>query len=211
MAIPRAFALGGIAGPVLFGLTVFVSGQLRPEYSHWSQFMSELGETGSRTQTLMNFVGFLPSAFLILLSSLALLSRLRASWTGILGALCVSIFAGGMFASGLFPCDVSCMPDAPSRSQRLHNVAGMVADPALVVAPFILAFRFRRLKVWRPMFSYSLATSGLSFCALIAIGWSLPERTGTGLFQRGVLGLQFLWLGVVSWRLWVSAGREEAV
>jgi hypothetical membrane protein len=209
MAIPRAFALGGIAGPVLFGLIVAVSAELRPGYSHFSQFMSELGETGSRTQALMNFVGFLPSALLVFLSSVALVGRFRATWIGALGSLCVSVFAVGMFVAGLFPCDASCMPDTPSRTQRVHYVAGMVADPALVLAPLILAFRFRQLEYWRSMFSYSVATSVLSFCALIAIGWSLPERYGSGLFQRLLLGLPFLWLALVSWRLWGSAERRE--
>ena len=107
-AIPRAFALGGTAGPVLLGLIVVVSAELRAEYWHFSQLMSELGETGSRT------------------------------------------------------------------------------------------------------FSYSVATSVLSLCALIAVGWSLPERNGSGLFQRLALGFPFLWLALVSWRLWRSAERGEA-
>jgi len=207
MAVPRAFALGGIAGPVLFALIVIVSAELRPEYSHVSQFMSELGETGSRTQALMNFAGFLPSSLLVLLSSVALLGRFRATWLGALGSLCISVFAVGMFTVGLFPCDASCTPDTPSRNQRVHDVAGMVADPAIALAPLILAFRFRQLEYWRSIFSCSIATSVLSFCALIAIGWSLPERYGSGLFQRIFLGLPFLWLALVSWRLWGSVGR----
>ncbi len=211
IAIPRAFALGGIAGPVLFGLIVVVSAELRPGYRHFSQLMSELGETGSRTEALMNFLGFLPSAFLVFLSSLALIARFRTTWFGALGSLCVLLFSVGMFAAGLFPCDVSCTPDAPSQTQRLHFAAGMLADPALALAPLILAFRFRQLEHWRPMFSYSVATSVLSFCALIAIGWSLPERNGSGLFQRLALGFPFLWLALVSWRLWRSAERREAV
>lgn len=209
MAIPRAFALGGIAGPVLFGLIVVVSGELRPDYSHFSQLMSELGETGSRTGALMNLAGFLPSAVLIFLSSLALLDHFRGTWTGALGSLCVSVLAVGMFAAGLFPCDVSCTPDTPSRSQRLHEAASMLADPALVLAPLLLAFRLRRLESWRSLFSYSVATSVLSFCALLATGWSLSERSGTGLFQRLFLGLPLLWLAIVSWRLWRSEDDRE--
>ena len=205
VVIPRAFSLAGIAGPVFFGLIVVVAAELRPEYRHFSQLMSELGEAGSRTEALMNYVGFLPSAVLVFLSSLALGAHFRGSWFGTLGSLCVSLFAVGMFAAGMFPCDVSCTPEVPSQTQRLHFAAGMVADPALALAPLILAFRFRQLEDWRPMFSYSVATSLLSFFALIAIGWSLPERNGSGLFQRLALGLPFLWLALVSWRLWRSA------
>jgi hypothetical membrane protein len=210
VAIPRSFSLGGIAGPALFGCIVVVAGEVRPEYRHFSQLMSELGETDGCTEALMNYVGFLPSALLVFLSSLALIAHFGETWLGTLGSLCVSLFAVGLFAAGLFPCDVSCTPDNPSRTQRLHFAAGMVADPALALAPLMLALRFRQLEYWRSMFSYSVATSVLSFCALIALGWSIPERGGSGMFQRLALGLPFLWLALVSWRLWGSAEREEA-
>jgi len=71
----------------------------------------------------------------------------------------------------------------------------------------MLAFRFRQLEQRRSMVSYPIATSVLSFCALIAIGGSLPERNGSGLFQRALLGLSFPRLALVSWRLWGSAKR----
>jgi hypothetical protein len=210
VVIPRAFALGGVAGPMVFGSIVIVCAELRPEYRHFSQLMSELGETGSRTELLMNYLGFLPSALLILLSSLVLLASFRATWLGAFGSLCVSLFAVGMLAAGLFPCDVSCTPDAPSQTQQLHFAAGMVADPAIALAPLLLAFRFRQLDRWRSMFSYSVATSVLSFSALIVTAWSLPDRSGSGLFQRLALGLPFLWLALVSWRLWASVEAGEA-
>jgi hypothetical protein len=209
MAIIRACSLGGIAGPVLFGSIVFVSAELRPEYSHFSQFMSELGETGSRSEGLMNLAGFLPTAVLVFLSSVALLIRFRGTWPGVLGSMCVSLFALGMFAAGLFPCDVSCTPAEPSRTQRLHEAAGMVADPALVLAPLILGLRFRQLEKWRSMFSYSVATFALGFGALVAMVWSLPERHASGVFQRILVGVPFLWLALVSARLWISE-RSEA-
>jgi hypothetical protein len=211
MAIPRSFALAGIFGPLLFGLAVAFSAQLDPEYSHYSQFMSELGETGSRSQALMNFAGFLPAALLLLLASMALIDRFGATRAGTLGSACIAVFAVGMFVAGLFPCDPGCTPEVPSRSQRIHEIAGMFADPALALAPLILAFGFRRLAPWRSWFVISLATSLVSFCALIAMAWSLPERSGSGLFQRLAVGLPFLWLAIVCGRLWRSAaGRGPA-
>jgi hypothetical protein len=194
---------------MLFRLIAAVSGELRPEYRHFSQLVSELGETGSRTGALMNLAGFLPAAILVFLASLAFFDRFRGIWTGTLGSLCLSVFAVGMFAAGLFPCDVSCTPETPSRSQRLHEAASMLSDPALVLAPLLLAFRFRRIEGRHSMSSNSVATSILSFCALLATGWSLAERSGTGLFQRLYLGPPFLWLAIVSWRLWRSEDDRE--
>jgi hypothetical membrane protein len=42
----RYLALGGVVGPVLFASVVILCAALRPKYSHVSQFISELGESG---------------------------------------------------------------------------------------------------------------------------------------------------------------------
>ena len=62
----RILSIGGAAGPVLFATAVVVSGALRPEYSHVTQFMSELGETGGSRSYLMNYGGFIPTGLLLI-------------------------------------------------------------------------------------------------------------------------------------------------
>ncbi len=68
----RFLALGGAAGPVLFATAVVVSGELRPEYSHVTRFMSELGEAGGSRSYLMNYGGFIPAGLLLIGLSAAL-------------------------------------------------------------------------------------------------------------------------------------------
>lgn len=205
MATPRALALGGVLAPVLFAMAVVVSAELRPDYSHYSQFMSELGETGGRSATVMNFAGFFSTGLLVFLASVALFSSFGATWVGALGAACFSAAGLGMFASGIFSCDLSCTPDTPTRAQQLHDIAGAITFPALVSAPLILGLRFRKLDEWRSMFPYSVLTTILGLFAVIALVWSVPERSGTGVFQRLVLGLSLVWLAIVSWRMWTGA------
>jgi hypothetical protein len=50
-----------VAGPILFGVVVTLAAALRPGYSHVTQLISELGETGTGTALLMNVAGFVPT------------------------------------------------------------------------------------------------------------------------------------------------------
>ena len=68
----RLLSLGGAAGPVLFATAVVVSGALRPEYSHVTRFMSELGEAGGSRSYLMNYGGFIPTGLLLIGFSVSL-------------------------------------------------------------------------------------------------------------------------------------------
>ncbi len=55
----KFLALGGITGPILFTLVTIISASLRSDYSHVSQYISELGATGTTNAHLMNFAGFI--------------------------------------------------------------------------------------------------------------------------------------------------------
>ncbi|MDH4092099.1 MAG: DUF998 domain-containing protein, partial [Cyclobacteriaceae bacterium] len=61
----KFLALGGIAGPVLFTTVTLICASLRPGFNHVSQFISELGATGTPNARLMNFAGFMPSGAMI--------------------------------------------------------------------------------------------------------------------------------------------------
>ncbi|OGD53384.1 hypothetical protein A3K80_05350 [Candidatus Bathyarchaeota archaeon RBG_13_38_9] len=50
-------AVSGIIGPIIFAVVVFVLGQLRPNYNHFTQTMSELGEVGGQNAMVMNIAG----------------------------------------------------------------------------------------------------------------------------------------------------------
>ncbi len=47
--------LCGILAPLLWASAIIVCGRLRPEYSHYTQYISELGERGSSTEFIMRY------------------------------------------------------------------------------------------------------------------------------------------------------------
>jgi hypothetical protein len=132
--------LGGIAGPALFAALTIVCGSLRPDYDHATQFIRELSETGGEFSTLINYVGFMSSAALILLFAIAIVPRFTQTALTKIGALLVAIYAVSMFAAGIFSCDTGCAPTQPINAQVLHDIVSIIAFPALIAAALVWGF-----------------------------------------------------------------------
>ena len=99
----KFLALGGITGPILFTLSTIISASLRPDYSHVSQFISELGATGTSNAQLMNFAGFLPTGLMIAALGVSLFFLLLPKRpVSSIGSALIAIFGLGAFFSGIF-------------------------------------------------------------------------------------------------------------
>ncbi len=202
----RLLLLAGIAGPLLFASVVILVGSLRPDYSHMSQFMSELGEAGGQFAGAMNYLGFMLSAALILAFVLASRTRLPRNRLNSIAATLLIVFAISMFFAGVFSCDVGCSPSEPTLDQKLHDVFSIIAFPAFTAGVFFWGLSLFRNASWHRFGIYSLVTAGLSLVLLVAMVQSEATREGTGMYQRLYLGILFLWLMVMSVRQW----REHA-
>src|SRR5215510_15935279 len=102
---------GGIAAPVLWVVALVYVGSLRPEYSHYRQYVSELAARGTPTQHLMQVVGFiLPGLMVVAFGVLVGLS----ARTKLAGAGAALIIVGGVarIVAGVFPLDACCAPIA---------------------------------------------------------------------------------------------------
>lgn len=195
----RILALGGVLGPVLFSAVVVLCAALRPDYAHLRNFISELGATGTPHASLMNYGAFLPTGLSIAALGVSLASRLREHWLFLLGALLVVLFGAGVTTSGFVSCDAGC-PFGGSPENRAHQALAPAIFLAAILGTAVLGIAFRALPTWRPLWLYSLATSGLAFVLLGALAVSLASRELTGLWQRGMVGALFLWCVVVG--LW---------
>ena len=51
-------------GSRFMGIDHYFGGSLRPEYSHFSQYISELGERGSSTELIMRYAAFVPTGLM---------------------------------------------------------------------------------------------------------------------------------------------------
>ena len=175
---------------------VIVATRMRPSYDHGRQFLSELGERGSTTSSLMNFFGIIPTGLLIAAFGIGLAAHLRKAPLGLLAGGLITLHGLSRMLVGVFPCDVSCVPAAPSLSQTLHNTTATAGYVSLTAAAFVFgAF----LIVSRRHLAMILVSYGAGIVASVALGFLLMHPgASAGLYQRLALGTLQLWLTVVA-------------
>lgn len=198
----RLLALGGVAGPVLFTVVVIVSAALRVDYSHVAHFISELGATGTPFAGLMNYAGFLPGGLMLAAFGVALAKVLPRRRVATLAAILVTLFGAGVAISGIASCDPGCPQTGGSVENLIHNRVAPIAFLCLIAAAGILGALFRGDPAWRSLSIYSLISSLVGLCLLVALASSLDTRELTGLWQRLLLAVLFLWCAVVCLRVY---------
>lgn len=206
----RLTILGGVAAPVVFFSVVAVSAALRTDYSHVADFISELGATGTPYADLMNYAGFLPGGLMLAAFGVALVQVLPRGRATTLAALLVALSGAGVAASGVYSCDPGCPQNGGTVENRIHNAIGPFTFLCLSIGPGILGLRFRHDLVWRGLWVYSLLTAILGLCLLAALAGSLDTRALTGLWQRLLLAVLFLWCAVVSTRAFLKLSMPES-
>jgi uncharacterized protein DUF998 len=180
-AAARISAFAAIACFAVMAVMVVVAGALTPEYSHASQFISELGARGAPQEWVVRFGGFLPAGILLLAFCLFAFIALPRSPGATLGLAGLAIFGAGYLVAAAFPCDLGCRPDEPSTSQLIHNAGGLVGYLLAPAFLLILALASRR---W-PL-AGRMAIAGYAATALAVIGlFTLDPDSGTaGISQR---------------------------
>ncbi len=208
----RFLALGGVTGPVLFTSVVTLCAALRPEYSHVTQFMSELGESTGPHAALMNFLGFIPSglflaAFGVSLASLRPHTRLSFAATAL-----ITVFGLGIVGAGVYSCDPGCPRQGLSSEATVHQVVSIIAFIAGVFGIALWAYQFRELPAWQSLWRYSAATSAAALVLLLILNASVESRAFTGVWQRLFLLTLYVWCAVVGHRVFrsLAPGRHAA-
>ena len=166
---------------VLLGTLYFAS--LRPGYSHISNTISELGETGAPQAHLVAFGFFLPVGLLVWLA-LRLTHCHRPSGETSLVLLALSGLGTGYVLSAFFPCD----PGGPlfgSWRTLVHNTAGLI-DYGGTALGFLLFCRYCARHKMRPQavnFGIAAVLGLLGFLAMVLLGFP-PAFPVRGAVQR---------------------------
>ena len=200
----RVGLLCGLAAPLLWAAVIVVAGEMRPGFDHASQYISELGERGSTTESFMRHAGFVATGLMHIAYAWAFratLARVGARpRLALLVAVLVALNGLGRIGAGMFPCEPGCAaPEAPS--QRLHHLAATLAFLAMAAATLLGALLFRGDRRLRALAPYSLASGVLALGFLALMSASEPTRGATGLYERLASGALTLWVMVTAWRL----------
>ena len=202
-------ALGGVAGPIIFTAIAILAGELREDYSHVTQFVSELGATGTSRAGLMNYAGFVPGGLGLVAFGVALGRILPRTWLTSTAAVLLTIFGTGVVASGFISCDPGCPQVGGSFENFVHDKIAPVSFLCAIVASALLGIFFRSNPAWRSLSFFSLATSIAAVCFLAGLVSSLESRDLTGMWQRLLLAALFIWCGVIGLQAYLKAAIDR--
>ena len=104
--IARLLNVGGFIAPVIWVAAFLYSGSLRPEYSHYRQYVSELAARGTPTQHFMQVTGFVIPGLLIAGFGYLLGTPTR-NWLVAIAASFLIVSGIAKAVAGVFPLDSS--------------------------------------------------------------------------------------------------------
>ena len=193
----RGLLLAGIAAPVVLTVAMVLAGHFEPDYSHASQYVSELGAVGASHQRAFNYGGLVSSGLLTVLFSLGLYSRVKPRAPLVASCVLVAIAGFGRLVAGLSPCDAGCVMEDMSLSATIHASAGFISLMSGALAPVLLAIG---LRTHRQSILFWLSV-GLGFASLALVvlffgfGKELPYL---GVIQRLILASLYTWIVAVA-------------
>jgi uncharacterized protein DUF998 len=209
----KIFMLCGMLAPVVYVIAVIIGGRLRPGYSHKSQFVSELIESGAPNKSLLNPL-FALYNLLTIASGIGLFTRLRAmsenkgKVSGSLGALVLVAEGIFGFVTVFFPQDPRGAP-VTSRG-KIHIALAGLSSLTTILTMLLMGFWFRTIARWRGYSIYSFI-SGI----IVFISGGLAAYTGAtnsrilGIMERITIGGFLQWLFVIALKLFSAQASKE--
>lgn len=165
--------MAGILLPEILGST-------RSDYSSFSNYLSELGATGTSTQRLTNTLAFPLVGISCIAIIIALWHRLPKLSGVRAGLICLILgIPAGYFGAAIFPCDYGC-PIEGSASQAMHNLLGLIEYPLGVLGFILLAVNLKSKPKWRLACGFAAAAMAIGFVMMV-----LPDQASfRGAWQR---------------------------
>jgi hypothetical membrane protein len=202
LTLYRVGNLCGILAPILWASAIVFCGTLRPEYSHFTQYISELGERGSSTESTIRYAGFVPTGLMHVAFAASSYVAFKGGWPAGIAATLLAINGLARIGAGLFPCEPGCVGPELLLSQQLHSLSAGLGFFALIGAAVMWGVVLRRYRSLRGLGLYSVGSGALGLVFLLLMVWSAEPRGATGLYERLSSGVLSLWVLVFAARLW---------
>ncbi len=200
----RMSAVCGIIFPIVSFLFILLLGYLTPGYSQVGDYISQIWATGSRfegiSMVLLALIGFMSIIF-----SIGFYLAIDEDKFSYYNLLLLIIFSVSLIFLGIFPCYDTCAVN----SITLHFMFTLIACASLGFSPLLLYFVAKQDKEWESYRKVSLAVFFVSSVALISYFLFLDNYKG--LFQRAYFLVCFLWVEIISIKLFKLTKTSQAV
>jgi hypothetical membrane protein len=199
-----------MVAPVLWAAAIIFCGSLRPEYSHLTQYISELGERGGTTEQMIRYAGFVPTGLMHAAFAAMLYVAFKGRGLATVAAGLLAVNGLARIGAGIFPCATGCAGPRILLSQKLHSLSSAIGFFALIGACVMWGILLRRYEKLRHLSVYSVLSGLLGLVFLALMLWSAEGKRGTGLYERLSTGVLSLWVLVFAARLWqLKAYRQK--
>ena len=193
----KFLAICGIIEPIIFAIIVMIAGLLRPDYSHLTDFVSELGAVGA-PNAIIQRINFVLVGILIVAFTFGLHRGIGEGKDSIIGPLLIAIFGLSAVVSGIFSTD----PIQPgSFSDIMHSISSAIGSMATIFGFFIISTRLEQNILWRRYQYFSIVIAFVAILVSVVGGGLLGVLGAPGLAQRLFMAVLFLWIEVMAIRL----------
>lgn len=191
MTKPHLMLLLAIASYCWLAAAVLIGGANYSQYSHISQFMSELGANGAPFAPYVNLLGFAITEVLLLFSLAIAWQLLPKRPADVLGFGLLAAYPVFIAIAAFSPCDFECRPDQPTLSHTVHIASGLFAYLCAILGLGILSGQTKDVK-YAP--SFRRAAIVLTPLLLIMLTALTPQNPIVGAVQRLAETMIYIWL-----------------
>ena len=198
----RVAAICGLLVPFAFTFGWLVGGLAQPASYDWTRHdISDLGAMTADQPWIYNQIGANLVGLLLFVFAVGLWRALEPTRSGRIGVGLIAIAAIGEFLDGFLRLD--CRAIDPGCAQRTmsslavgHSVESSVTIISLLLAPFVIAYAFRRLPAWADLSRPTLFLGIASVAALFGL-----TLVGQGLGPRVGATILFVWIALLAYRM----------
>lgn len=187
------YAISGILAPIIFVLAYLIMASIRPDYSHLTKAISELGSLDAPNKWWWNVIGYISVGGLISTFAIGFSKNVNPKGGGRLAFW--GLFLSGVFMSlsGMFPGDFE---NRTSSTMILHAIGSFGSFLFFLIAAFSYPRQFKKSEYWKRASIPSLIITII--CILSGF-----LRTGNmpGLGQRLGFIFYFIWIGYLAFLL----------
>jgi hypothetical membrane protein len=198
----------GLAGAIVFLLTVLIAGLAEPRFSFVHNATSDLGALTAEHALPYNVALSLSGALTVGLG-IALFRFLARGRGATAGAILVGVFGAGQFVDGLAreDCSVSvshaCRAAADagklSTHHQVHDLESVVTFSALLLAPLVLASVFSSSPSLRALVKWSVGAAVFqAACLAVFFSLYLGKHAGVGVPEILDLTAGVVWIAAIA-------------